>query len=348
MKTNRINEMMATMKSFSKDKYQKDELLTEMFALQQEIVRLTFNDEHAATADLKIWDVERHLEQLNIDCRNVADKELQRFKEESKTLCNLIKKEISGNRGEAKAFKSLQNLKTQNIILENVELSDGKRRTELDAIVITPMGIVIVEVKNTTKNIFIDEIGDYYRTGQFLKWDCNIAKKLMLKKELLEKALVFDGIEDIPVKSIVVFTNNRIEVQNNYPEIQTCFLSQLAHLIDDYKSDKSLEDEMMIRIEASIRSAECKESYPFEFDAEQYKRDFATLMVILEEASAKTEDKEYEGEVTSKMKKGIMSVLRTICSSKQAGYIASVVADAAVTAIYSAAVGEVKKGGAVK
>ena len=73
MKTNRVNEMQATMKSFSKDKYQKNELLTEMFALQQEIVGLTFNGDHASTADLKIWDVERHLEQLNQDCGNVAD-----------------------------------------------------------------------------------------------------------------------------------------------------------------------------------------------------------------------------------------------------------------------------------
>ena len=81
MKTNRVNEMMASMKSFSKDKYQKNELLTEMFALQQEIVGFTFNGEHASTADLKIWDVERHLEQLNQDCGNVADEELQRFKD---------------------------------------------------------------------------------------------------------------------------------------------------------------------------------------------------------------------------------------------------------------------------
>ena len=101
LKTNRVNEMMATMKSFSKDKYQKNEMLAEMFALQQEIVGLTFNGEHASTADLKLWDVERHLEQLNQDCGNVADEELQRFKEGSKTLCNLIKAEISGNRGEA-------------------------------------------------------------------------------------------------------------------------------------------------------------------------------------------------------------------------------------------------------
>ena len=138
MKTNRVNEMMATMKSFSKDKYQKNELLIEMFALQQEIVGLTFNGEHTSTADLKIWDVERHLEQLNRDCGNVADEELQRFKEGSKTLCNLIKAEISGNRGEAKAFRTIQYIRSQNIILKNVELSDGDRRTELDAVSYIP------------------------------------------------------------------------------------------------------------------------------------------------------------------------------------------------------------------
>lgn len=43
MNMNRVNEMVATMESFRKEKYQKNELLTEMFALQQEIVGLTFN-----------------------------------------------------------------------------------------------------------------------------------------------------------------------------------------------------------------------------------------------------------------------------------------------------------------
>ena len=47
MKTNRVKEIIASMKSFSKDKYQKNELLTELLALQQEIVGFTFNDEHA-------------------------------------------------------------------------------------------------------------------------------------------------------------------------------------------------------------------------------------------------------------------------------------------------------------
>ncbi|MCI9127465.1 MAG: hypothetical protein HFG28_09750 [Eubacterium sp.] len=68
MKTKRIEELMAGMKSFGKDGYHKSELLNEMFALQQEIVELTFSEEHAVTAELKIWDVEKHLKQLNEEC----------------------------------------------------------------------------------------------------------------------------------------------------------------------------------------------------------------------------------------------------------------------------------------
>lgn len=90
MRTERVNELKASMKSFGKEKYQKAELLDEMFALQQEIVSLTFNQDHAALAELRIWDVEKHLEQMNEELGNVADEELQRFIEGSKILCNLI------------------------------------------------------------------------------------------------------------------------------------------------------------------------------------------------------------------------------------------------------------------
>ena len=76
-----------------------------------------------------------------------------------------------------------------NIILKNIELKDGDDRTELDAVVITPYGITIVEVKNTARDIFIDENGNYYRTGEFLNWDCNIVQKMNLKEDLLKRAL---------------------------------------------------------------------------------------------------------------------------------------------------------------
>lgn len=342
MKKKRINDIMASMKSFSKDKYQKNELLTEMFALQQEIVGLTFNGEHASTADLIIWDAERHLEQLNQDCGNVADEELQRFKEGSKTFCNLIKAEVSGNRGEAKAFRMLQYIHSKNIILKNVELKYGNRRTELDAVVITPGVVTIVEVKNTAKNIFIDENGDYYRTGEYLRWDCNIADKIALKEELLKKVLADDGIEDIQIRSIVVFTDNRIEVQNKYSRIGTCFLSQLAYIIDGFKSNTNMSKEEMDHIEGLIKEAECKEAYPFDFDVAQYKMNFATLMAVLEEASAKAEEHEYEQVLVSE-KKSVWTVLKNAFTSRYAGYARSTVAVAAGIFISTVGVSAIRK-----
>lgn len=345
MNMNRVNELVATMESFGKEKYPKSELLTEMFTLQKEIVGLTFNGDHASTADLKIWDVERHLDQLNQDCGNVADEELQRFKDGSKILCNLIKAEISGNRGEAKAFRTLQYIHSKNTILKNVELSDGDLRTELDAVVITPGAVTIIEVKNTAKNIFIDENGDYFRTGEFLKWDCNIAEKMTLKEELLRKVLVADGMDDIRIRSIVVFTDNRIEVQNKYSKVRTCFVSQLAYIIDGFKSDKPITDEEMEQIESAIRTSESNETYPFEFDVAQYKLDFATVMVILEETSAKEEEAECVEKVVVEHKNGAGDALKMFFTSKYAGYAGSAVAAATITFVSMVAVSAVRKGG---
>lgn len=350
MNTNRMNELMEAMQSFGKPGYQKSELLPEMFALQKEMVELTFNGEHASTADLKIWDVENHLRQLNRECGNVADMELQRFVDGSKIFCNLIKAEISGNRGEAKAFRTLEFIRSDHIILKNVELSSGDVRSELDAVVITPGTVTIVEVKNTSKNIFIDENGDYYRNGEFMKLDCNIAEKMRTKEELLRKVLLTDGLNDVQIRSVVVFTDNRIEVQNKYPRIRTCFVSQLAYVIDGFRYNQTMTEEEMKRIEYLICEAKTAGAYSFEFDVAQYKLDFATVMTLLEEASAKSEDVEAEAkEVTDDTVEKVVeckwNLVKNMLRSKYLGYVGSAVAAAAITLISTAAVNAVKKVG---
>ena len=74
----RIEEILRSMKSFVKQKYRKDELLQECFLLQEEIINLTYSWEHAKQGNLKLWDVERHLERLNEERGHVADAELDR------------------------------------------------------------------------------------------------------------------------------------------------------------------------------------------------------------------------------------------------------------------------------
>lgn len=344
-KAARINEMLEAMPSFGKAKYQKSELLSEMLALQNEIVRLTFNDAHATTANLRIWDVEKHLEQMNKDCGNVADEALQIFMDESKTLCNLIKAEISGARGEAKAFRTLEYLKNKARILKNVELSDENHRTELDVIVIMPEVITIVEVKNTARNIFIDENGDYFRTGEFLKWDCNIAYKMQLKEELLRKAIERTGITNIQIKSVVVFADNRIEVQNKCSSIRTCFASQLAYILDGFQDNQSMTNDEMQKVEVAIREAETQESYPFGFNVAQYKRDFVTLMVTLEEAASMNEASDQKDEEHEMEKENVWSVFKNFLKSKYAGYLGGAAAAATLTIVSTTLINSIRKGG---
>ena len=341
MRASRIEELMSAMKSFGNEKYEKSELLTEMLTLQREIVELTFNDEHASTADLKIWDVERHLEQMNQDCGNVADEELEKFKNGSKTLCNLIKAEISGARGEAKAFRTLQKIRSKNIVLKNVELSDEDTRTELDAIVIMSGAISIIEVKNTAKDVFIDEDGNYFRTGEFLRWDCNIAEKMSIKETLLRKVLEDNGVQDVQIRNIVVFTDTRIEIQNRYSGIRTCFVSQLPYIIGGFKGIRQMTDEEMGAAEAAIKNAESKEAYPFEFDVDQYKRDFATLMAILEEASAQKEVVKQNDEADDHNIR-TWFLLRSLLKTKFGG---NAVAAATVTVVSTVAMNAIRKGG---
>ncbi len=99
---------------------------------------------------------------------------------------------------------------------------------------------------------------------------------------------------------IVVFTKKRVEVQNKYSDLRICFVSQLPCIIDGFKSEKPYSDEEIEIIESSIKKAEAKEAYPFDFDVAQYKLDFATVMAVLEAASMRKHDAEFEQSATVK------------------------------------------------
>ena len=107
---NRANEILSQITAFSKTGYTKAEYLPELMKLQDEVVNLTFNGEHAEEAKLRLWDVGDYLKRLNIECNGVADQELDDFIQMSKKIGNEISAEISGNKGERIVFSALDNL----------------------------------------------------------------------------------------------------------------------------------------------------------------------------------------------------------------------------------------------
>lgn len=283
-KENRIKEIISQMQSFKKDAFHKEELLPEYLELQKELINLTFNDSHAENGKLRIWDVENHFEKLNEECGHIADSELAEFMEDSKFFCNLIKSEFSGNAGEYKAFRSLETLRCKNKVMKNIEFKSGDHRTEIDAIVFTEKAVFIIEVKNPHRDIYIDERGNYFRVGNTMNLDCNIAEKMNDKVYLLREALKKAGYANANIVSLVVFTNSTMHVDNRYDYITICFLGNLPHIIERYDGNPIYSDTSISAMMDSISAAECKEAYPPEIDINQYKYRFANLMATLEEA----------------------------------------------------------------
>lgn len=283
--TTRITEIITAMSSFKQEAYFKQELLPEYLELQKELVNLTFNDAHEESGKYRIWDVENHLEALNEECGHIADEELATFKAGCKIVCNAIKSEFSGNAGEYKAFRSLETLRVDNHILKNIEFWSGDRRTEIDGIVLTANAVFVVEVKNPHIDIYIDERGNYCRVSNTMHLDCNIGEKMNDKVFLLKKALENAGYINPNIVSLVVFTNSSIRVDNRYPHIQTCFLGDMPHIIENYKGNTLYSNDDFANMTEGIKNAECKDTFPLPIDVNQFKRDFATLMSILEDAS---------------------------------------------------------------
>ena len=94
----------------------------------------------------------------------------------------------------------------------------------------------------------------------------------------------------------------------------------------------------MTKIKELIVEAECKEEYPIKFDVNQYKHDFATVMAILEEASAKKSAENEEGEVFMK-DRNVLDIAKHILKSKHVGYFGS----AAAAIVATVVVGAVRK-----
>lgn len=295
----RIQQIVNEIHSCNKELYRRDEILPELLCLQDEIVRLTFNEIHGEQAQLRIWDVENHLEELNRENGNIATEELETFKADCKDFVNYIKGIKSGYRGEEWTFRKLEGLRTENRVMKNIQLKNDRFHSELDAVVLTHKGAFIIEIKNTQRDVFIDEDGHYYRTGEFLNWDSDIGCKMRIKTQLLEELLEEEGF-NVPVTPLILFSNNRIHVQNKCPQLTTCFLRQVNYLIEDFDSEDILSDRDMDAVAERISRIEETDEFPIKTDIAKLKKDFATLMARLETASGsaieETEKAEEEDE----------------------------------------------------
>lgn len=284
----RVQQILSGFNSFKKSSYKKSEVLPELLKLQKEIVRAAFpNTAEEKTSEFRLWDVVDQLQKDNETLGAKASEEIERFRDDCKLVGNMIAAEISGSKGENRAYKRLINSECPGIILRNLEIEKEGERTEIDLTIIHPGGVSFVEVKNTRKNVFIDEQGNQYRSGKYTRFDSPLRQKMDLRKRLLEEAIEKSSISGIEAKGIVVFTDNRIEIENECRELDVCLLSQLPYKVTKGNKSNTLSLQEQNTIAETLVSAAQERSYPINLDISKIKTDFAKALVAIEEANTR-------------------------------------------------------------
>ena len=227
------NKMEIQTTELNRNKYHNKTQLQEYFDLQDELVKATFGEDARGK---RMFDVFNYLSNENDRKGGLATELLKTFKGDCEFVTNTIKATLSGCRGENMAFRSLETLKTKHLVVKNVELEFDGHKTEIDAVVLTKKGAVIVEVKNTSRNVVITRSGNLKRQAKdgTYSFDCQLGLKLNDKEFVLGRALAKSDYKNVPVKSIVVFTNGDIEVDNQSEYIKICSLSELPHVIQSF------------------------------------------------------------------------------------------------------------------
>ena len=268
--------LLSSLKGLSKDVYSREELLPEMDLLEEEMAQIVFEDELDIPSEyVHMSYIMKHLHEMNNEAGNVADQELKKLSRLAAIFSNHVRAQQSGITGEDKVEHYLGYMKSNHMVLRNLQLSDGVHNTEIDFLVLKQGVATIVEVKNSRRDVYIDSNGDMYKTGRYENFDSHLGAKMDFRAEIIQQLLKNAGFENMRIEKVVVFTNNRIQVQKDYRGFRVCFLSRLPHLIDDFYGTGVIQFTKHLQQMADyIQSKDLNEYYPFEMDVQEFKEAF--------------------------------------------------------------------------
>lgn len=209
-----------------------------------------------------------------------------------------VNKELSicmaGKRGEKRIEKMLSFVQRPDLtVYKNVYITDGEEETEMDMVLVTANGIIILEVKNAKQDITIAEDGRLLYENEISYHNVSIGDKMEKKRRLLryriEQEMKSRGIEffckPIRIESRVVFSTPykmRITVTDLYKKERFCYKSQLNKQVENYFSGTCYDGEDLQVLNDIIGSIESnKKRFQQKLDFAKINSGFAQLMEML-------------------------------------------------------------------
>ena len=199
---------------------------------------------------------------------------------------------MSGWRGESSVANALSYVSRPGVsTYRNLDVTDGIETSELDNVVLTENGIIILEVKRTKKDVTISEEGrlffgddqcyEKYPIGQKME------RKRRLLKHMLEQELQNRGCNlNISIDSYIVFSvprDVRVYINDCYKQEKNCRQGKLKYIVDEYTTSVQYSEEEMKLLEGVLSEMKSRQKgFEIQLDYNQIFDDFLKMMNLIE------------------------------------------------------------------
>ena len=204
---------------------------------------------------------------------------------------------MSGIKGENLVSRTLQFLNRPNTqIFQNVYLNDGQDETELDVVVLTDSGIIILEIKKVKSDITFTPDGRMVRNGDECFDKALLGDKMALKRRLLQKylenAMAKAGL-NIPVyvDSLIVLSAPKrqyVQVTDHYRKEKYCFRTSLNQRIEDYIGCAYYKEDQLAQLGMILSEmAANAKRFETELDYDEVRKSIAEALAIMQNEKEK-------------------------------------------------------------
>ena len=271
--------------------YTNQEIVDHLKDLQRAIAHEVCNEDEDSRvrADAIVQAVEGKVNALGLQ----DSESFTIFKKDMRDIGREIALTISGMKGEAKGFRALKALEYDNdtYVLRNVCLHDGEGRTEIDALVVSPYGIFVIEMKNCRKTMTITEDG-YFQKLENPDYQYPLGERMCCKEILVREAI--GETLSVPVRSMLLLVNDS-EVIDKFGKVQMANRNTVVYKIRSYaKESEHLNESQINEVVAKIEASHEEAKYPCCLDCERIVENLATLFNEIEgaeQAKAKARDR---------------------------------------------------------
>lgn len=149
----------------------------------------------------------------------------------------------SGRRGERQLYKAIKHLDGNNIVFCNLPVRYKRGRSELDMLIISHKGIIIVEVKNHSGTIQGSWKADkweqrkYYKNGQHFAQEMDNPIKQMRRQRDIVKSILNAAGEEVWIDTVLYFSSCNAKLKLNLRENDYVCLGskELLNFLNSYE-----------------------------------------------------------------------------------------------------------------